>query len=236
MSDLTLNIVGGAIGGIISGLLIYLVQAIHDVRKRKMADRDNRTIKALSSRKIIKDDILYSLRPGVNIEFMRQLLGAPTKHSNQDNPLFAEESTGITNSYLYILNNAYLKITSKDNVSIDSITIFPTDEQFRVHEWEYLCEEKETRLNRITVGEKLIEIANSHTFISTMKDNVFAIETYIPNPYYNSYTFFGHAYRGHEYVDTNDINLLKGGTITGICIASDHDTAHYIYEYEKMAM
>lgn len=236
LNDLTLNIIGGIVGGIISGLFIYLIQVLHQMAKDKKANTEHRTIKVLASRKIVKDDIFLSLRPGVYIETMKQLLGPPTKYSTQDNPIFAKDSSGLTNAYLYVLNNAYIKITSEDNLSIDSITVFPTDKKFRIYEWKELCDEKETRLNRIKVNSKLIELASNHTFISSMKDNVFAIETFIPNPLYNSYTFFGYSDRGHDYLESEDINLLNGGVIIGICIASQSDKVHYIYEYEKMSL
>jgi hypothetical protein len=83
------------------------------------------------------------------------------------------------------------------------------------------------------VCKELIEIARNHTFISTRIDQSFAIELYIPNPLYQSYTFFGYVPEGaFEYHDTKDPNLFLGGIINGVCISNSHENAYYIYDME----
>jgi hypothetical protein len=137
-----------------------------------------------------------------------------------------------THSYLYSLENAYIKVTSKDNESIDSLTVMGLDSSFSL---EYLVLPdgiKAGKYGERIITSELIEACN-HSFIQTMRDVSFVLEYYTSAPHYLHYTFFGPPDPGaHEYLETKDPNLFIGGTINGICVSASTEDIYYIYDSE----
>jgi hypothetical protein len=131
------DIITGVVSGAIGGLIVWALQQWYLNRRENKKQSEENIIKARHLEKIITDNIIWSLRPGANIELMKELLGVATKQSNSDWPIF-EENMKETHSYLYSFKNAYLKITSANNRAIDSITLLPHDSSFKIDEFIFL--------------------------------------------------------------------------------------------------
>ena len=226
------DIITGIISGTFGGLIVWGLQQWYLNRKENKKSDEDKIVKPKHLERVITDSIISNLQPGTNIELMRELLGVPTKQSNSDWPVFKEEAK-TTNSYLYILKNAYIKITSEDNKTIDSFTLFPSDNTFKINEFVFPCDTNENILNEMKVCKELIESATNHTFINTRIDASFAIEIYIPNPLYQNYTYFGYGPdNSFEYHKSKDPNLFIGGTVNGVCISNSEGNAYFIYDTE----
>jgi len=223
------DIITGVISGTFGGLIVWALQQWYLNRKENKKSNEDKIVKPKNLERVITNSIISDLRPGTNIELMRELLGVPTKQSNSDWPIFKEEEKA-TNSYLYILKNAYIKITSEDNKTIDSFTLFPHDNSFKMDEFVFPCNTNGNGLNEMKVCKKLIESSTNHTFIHTRIDASFAIELYIPNPLYQNYTYFGFGpENAFEYLKSKDPNLFIGGTVNGVCISNSEGNAYFIY-------
>lgn len=223
----------GTFTGTIGGLIVWISQQIYSNRREKRKAENERVVRLKHLEKIVTDSILWDLRPGANIELMRELLGPPTKQQDSDWPVFLEEEKQ-TYSYLYVLSNAYLKITSWNNKTIDSITALPFDNNFAIDAIVLPEGEKESFINIMRVSKDLLDVINNHTLIQTRIDSSFAIELFIPNPLYQHYTFFGSSQQENifSYHESKDANLFLGGIVEGICISNSLESAYFIYDME----
>lgn len=222
--DLFSNIISGFLGG----LVVWLFQQSY-INKRE--NHKKNFIKLSQSQKIIDKDIIFLLRPGDNLDIIKETLGNPMKVFNQDSPVFSDSSFK-TKSFLYSFKNANVKITSEDNQSIDSITIFPNDETFDISGYTNHLNLNSNKLNKAKVNTQLIS-SSLHTFLAARHDYAFALNYNIANPLYLSMTLFGYSTSNfHEYFETKNPNLFLNGVITGICISNYTKDSYYIYQYE----
>ena len=228
-----MDLISGIISGAVGGLIVWLLQQLYLNRREKNKEKQGNIIRAKHLDKIITSKILYSLKPGNTIELMKEQLGVPTKFSKFDFPVFSE-SEKKTNSYLYFLKNAYLKITSEDNISIDSITIFPYDNSIILDDIGFLCNEGLNKLNEIKLCRELLENVINHKFIRTMKDCCVAVEYFIPNPLYMNYTYFSYGNQDlGNYDETNDPKCLENSVVNGVCISNSTENSYFIYQMEQ---
>lgn len=221
------NIIGGIVGG---GIVVLTLQVYLNKKEKKKEDALN-IVKSKTAQKRITDSILWDLKPGNSIAQMREILGTYTKKTNSDFTVFSEKEIK-TNSYLYILNNAYLKITSRDDITIDTLTIFPFGIEFHLDSIANICDENENRFNIMKVCKKLIENADEHTYIGTRIDSSFAFKLYFPNPLYQYFTYFGYSENHFEYLESKDPNKFLEGVINGICISNISEEVYFIYDQE----
>jgi hypothetical protein len=229
-----ISLISSLIAGILGGLVVLGVQHFLTSRKESRKELDSKIIKAKQSDKIINNDVVYSLAPGNSIDLMREMLGSQTKYSKEDSPVFSDEIVK-TNSYLYLFKNAHVKITSKDNKTIDSLTVFAYDNHITIPEISYFCEDAKTEeLGKATVCSELVKASINHTLIQNIRERSFAINVGIGAPIYRGYTFFGFADKdGYKYRDNPNPKLFIGCTIEGFCITDSYDAdVYYIYEYE----
>jgi hypothetical protein len=228
MSETWNSILTGAIGG----LIVLGIQEIIAVYRGKRKNKSEKTVKSWSTDKIITTSVIFDLSPGANIELMRELLGIPLKYKKSDWPIFREIEVQ-TNSYLYSFQNAYLKITSKDNISIDSITVVAFDSSIELDSITFLSDENDYRLNKAKVNQEILSHITAHDFIHTRMDASFALQHYIPNPVYKSYTYFGGCLeKGFEYHEHKDPNIFLDEKITGVCISESSEDIYFIYDME----
>lgn len=85
MSEPWNSILTGAVGG----LIVLIIQEVVGVVRKRNEKKNDKIIKPRNSNKIITDSVLYDLRPGANIELMRELLGTPVRSKKVDNPIFS---------------------------------------------------------------------------------------------------------------------------------------------------
>ncbi|WP_288879236.1 hypothetical protein [Pedobacter panaciterrae] len=232
MNELTSSIISGIVGG----LIVWVVQQWYSNRRERIKQDQDLIASSSHSKKVINAHILDMLKPGRDINLVYETLGQPAIKAKSDLGVFSDESV-TTNSYLYVLKNAYLKITSKNNESIDSLTIFPFDTRFKLEGLP-----NPMGLDTIIFNESQINGFNEegfgHTVIVARHDESFAISQTIVNPLNLVYTYFGY-FGGDDsmgnwrtYKLNNDPKAFIGGTLTGICISSLDEDAFYIYAYE----
>lgn len=232
MNELASSIISGIVGG----LIVWVIQQWYSNKREKGKQELDLIASPSHSKKVINASILDMLKPGRDINLMFETLGQPAIKANSDSGVFADDSIE-TNSYLYFLKNAYLKITSKNNETIDSLTVFPYDTFFRLGGLPNPME-----LETIVLNETKINTINEegfdHTVIVARHDETFAIKQTVVNPLNLVYTYFG-VFGGDNFMGNwrsyklnNDPRAFIGGMLTGICISSLDEDAFYIYAYE----
>lgn len=216
---------------LISGGLTLFIHQIYLNRKEERKVKESKLIKFQSEERIIDESIFHSLASGSSIEHMKTVLGAPNKFRRHDYTIFSEKEIE-TNSYLYLFQNAVLKITSKDNEVIDTLTVICYDNSISLEGFCLPCEFDSYKLGEMKVISELIEVCN-HTFIGTRFDSSFALEFYTGAPLYEHYTFFGFSSASKfEYFETKDPKYFIGNVVNGICISNSEEEVYFIYENE----
>jgi len=232
MNELTSSIISGIVGG----LIVWMIQQWYSNRREKKKQEQDLVASPLHSKKIITADILDMLKPGRDINLMFETLGQPAVRAKNDSGVFSDE-TIETSSYLYFLKNAYVKVTSKSNEIIDSLTVFPYDKSIKLKHVP-----NPLGLESIILNDTKIRTTHEenfeHTVIVARHDESFAIKQTIVNPLNLQFTYFG-LFGGENFMGnwrayklTNDPSAFSGGTLTGICISSLDEDAFYIYAYE----
>ncbi|HSD09310.1 hypothetical protein [Flavobacterium sp.] len=217
------------ISAIIGGLIVWLIQQLYQNKKER---KNNELIKAHHIDKIIDKNMLNSLKPGTNLAVMFDVLGIPQKKFIKDELVYQEDIIE-TNSYIYIFKNADIKITSKDNQTIDSVTLLANDKTFDISNFVSHLNLNSEVLNKARVNNNLI-LDSKSTFIASRHDYSFAFNYSIGNPFSLDITLFGKSENGwHNYFDDKDPNLFLNGLITGICLSKYmSDESFYIHQYE----
>jgi hypothetical protein len=244
LSAIVTGAVGGTIGSFVGGAVLWYFQHRTQVRREAVeravqqrmleaAAEEQRRITPKNLTRLLTNETVRALFPGSSLDQARELLGTPNKVANSETDVFTEESVE-TNSYLYLLGNAWVKITSVDNRTIDSFTIIAHMASLNLPDVPFTYNDH-LHLGESRVTAKLLEISNATTVIATRIDNSFAISQYVPNPFYRNFTYFGYGleigemYRYHE---TQDTNLFLNGTVDGVCISNDENSRFFIYDYE----
>jgi hypothetical protein len=222
---------------IIGGLIVWVFQQFYLNRREGKREREAKIVKPPNTEKVLPQDIFQHLGPGGTVTLMREMLGSPNRYSKKDSAVFLDEEVE-TNSYLYNFKNGYLKITSKDNETIDSITVKPTDSSIWVPSLSPVGDDDDTELGKIgeaTVSKELIDITQKHRFIQTRVDSTFAIHYYTGYPLYLDHTYFGFGInKREEYLKTGDVSVFKDIVIDSVCVSSSEDAVFYIYDMEPL--
>ena len=225
------DIVIALISSVVSGVAVWLIsQAYNDWRERRR-EKASKTIKSLNDDKTVSDDIFWTLGPGRSVALMKQMLGVQDIFRRADNPIFSDQQV-TTHSYFYMFKNAHVKITSRDNESIDSITVIPMDESLSADTLLIPEEVRPTKFGQLKVWPELAASPYHHMYISTIKDSSFALEETIGPPTNLHYTFFGYSDRSNEYEESGDPKVFVGSVINGVCVSASSEDIYYIYDYE----
>lgn len=182
--------------------------------------------------KVLTNDIIDALSPERNYAKVKELLGEPDK-TIMDSSIFeesmcSEKELKYVKSDIYFLKNAKLKITTLDERSIHSITVFSHDGKLTLPR-NYLFYD----MGNIIIGEAQISkdfISNSRIqSVRTRIDSATAIQNHMGPPVYKHLTYFIDGHLDDE--KDPDYISLEGSRIKGFCL-SDSDLAFYIYDYE----
>jgi hypothetical protein len=122
--DILIAFVSSLVGAVIGGFVVLAAEQVISSLKERRKTRQGRVVRHPNAEKIISESIYYDLSPGKTVQLMKEMLGVPTKYSRLDFPVFSEDEAE-TQSYLYMFKNAFVKITSRDNESIDTLTVLP---------------------------------------------------------------------------------------------------------------
>jgi len=210
-------------GGIITIGGRWLIELIRDKRK-------GRTIEDNIGGKVVESKILKKLLPGTTISNMKELLGEPLKHHLEDWSILKKGANEDvkTNSYIYVLKNAALKITTKDNLKIDTLTIIPAfKKKINISDITLF----KIKLGKTKFTKEITDLANKYGGYQSVRQFVKCLRISIPNPIYKNFTFF--FYDGETHIK-GDYSKLIGATIDGVCITNmgDDEDSFYIFDYE----
>lgn len=225
MSDLAINIIVGTLSGFLGAFILYLIQE-YRVKKNKLIISD------FEDERIIDRDVIEKLTPGFSIEKAKTVLGAPLIHRKMDTTIF--EVDVETNSYIYNFKNSLLKITSQDNIKIDTTTILLKYKSKDIIKFiPSIFDDDVKPFGKCKAEKFILDLVRNHTSLRTMKDASCGIEVFIPNPLYKNFTYFC-EYSKHleNYYNSNDINDLLGAVIIGVCLSDEEKMSFYIYENE----
>lgn len=219
---------------VVGGLIVWVLQQVYLNRREGRRDRSAKLVRPSNLDRILPADIFEHLSPGDSMSLAREMLGNPNRHSRSDFSVFLDDQVE-TNSYLYVFKNGYVKITSKDNETVDTITVKPTDRTILVPALSPFAGDDEEKPSRI--GElKLLGITDDvdrHTFIQSRWDASFALQYYTGAPLYLDHTYFGFSIdKREEYLEKNDPSVFNGEIVDAVCVSRDSDAAFYIYDTE----
>jgi len=228
--DILTTILVGAGGAIIA--LLFEHTYLH-FRERKK-DEYQRLIKAKQGYRSIDEHTISSLTPGTTVELMKELLGAASRYAKIDYPVFIEKEIK-THSYLYNLKNALLKITSKDNKAIDSLTVFGYDDKIYHEMLDFFSDniKPNSKLGKTKINKEHIEHCARHKAIHSCRDYSLVVSLDVPNPYYMTFTYFVYQEESSNYEETGNPESLIGSTIDGFCISKDSNSVYFIYDEES---
>lgn len=178
------------------------------------------------SRLTLTNNIINEISPGRNYAKVNEILGISDKtgtgYSIFEDSMNDKVLEGI-NSDLFFLKNALLKITTLDQKSIYSITVFPYDRKITLPGIFYPCSHNDNIVGKAPLCKEIIEHATFIKPITTMRDRAKAIQNYTGAPFYRYITYFVD--------DTPKDEELEGQVIKGFCLSSGN-MAFYIYEDE----
>lgn len=239
MNEFYSSLISGTLSGLITGLIVGLF--LYYFQKRRDEDEKS-NINFNKLKKRLPKDIIKFIQPGISFEKIKEYLGAADFYGNAEQGCFTEYSDPQkTNSYLYNFINARLKITSQDNITIDTVTIFsnPLSEgkkklQIEVFLNPYHLDEGGAILGQSKLTKNNLENVSNHFSNRSSREMIFGIETYHGRfGNYMNYSYFGyHAPNFEKYEQTNNPENLIGGTIEGFCISRLSNFAPYIAIYE----
>lgn len=217
------------LGLVIVGILIER----YYISKKELIQKS--TIIHESTDKILEGKNLEKLSPGTTIGNMKSMLGEPFKYKDEDWSLLKDMNNDriSTHVYLYNLKNCQLKVTSKNNISIDTVTVlakYPNEIDL-----SDVFLGNELILGKSTINDEIIKNASKHRERRTMKDVVGIVETFIASPLYKTVTYFtDDVEKVFRYIEGNDVENLRKAIISGVCISKymDDSDSFYIFMYE----
>ncbi len=151
----------------------------------------------------------------------------------------AEENENFTYGYFYIFKNAYLKITSKDKETIDSISVNVIHGVLSTKGlplgWSENEDENGCVLGLSKVTKELVDSCLRHEYRQTRFGDTFIFTLYTGYPFYTHYTYFGVP--NYENV-TNCRNVKPeqfiGSLIDGICLHSEEFNCYIVSPFDTM--
>lgn len=230
--DILIAFVSSLVGAVIGGFVVLAAEQVISSFKERRKTRQGRVVRHPNADKIVSESIYYDLSPGKTVQLMKEMLGVPTKYSRLDFPVFSEDEAD-THSYLYMFKNAFVKITSRDNESIDTLTVLPLEESFPMSSLLLPDDVTADKFRDFKVTPQLVEWEWNHTYISTLRDSAFAIEFHTGPPTRLHYVFFGYGGSREDYEKVGSPKVFIGQKINGLCISSSED-AYYIYDGELL--
>lgn len=222
MNELIISLVSGIVGG----LIVLVFQKIWDRKEKRIEQNRSSIINPSKNRKRLPKDILLHLEPGISIEKSREILGVPDniescKLSEREDDSNSESL--IVWIYFYDFKNAGLKLTSRDKLSIDSVSIFvKQDQQPKIEVFVNKFEQLGKALLGVTkLDQDISEYVKECYNLSTPREGLFGIKTYFGRfGNFMDYVFFCYGdSRTSHFVETPDVKTLIGQPIIGFCVS-----------------
>ena len=215
------NIISGIIGGIVVFLIEKLSKKIEDNKDSKKGNIP----KNINSNTVFTNELIEAILPNKNYSIAKELFGIPDK-TFEDFSIFQNETDTQKKpkSDLYFLKNANLKITTLDEKTICSITIFSYKSKINIPSIYYPCENKSSIVGKAIICDSIIENISNKTQVHTIRDRGFAIQNSFGAPFYNYITYFcfDNISNVNELYDIKD---FVNQTIEGFCLSNDINQA-----------
>ena len=235
MNEFYASLISGTLSGLITGLIVGVI--LYYFQKRR-DDDEKVNINFNKFKKRLPKDIIKFVKPGISFEKIKEYIGVADFYYSSEQGCFTEYSDPqITNSYVYNFINASLKITSQDNITIDTVTVFsnPLAEIKKKFQIEIFLNPFQKDIGSAILGQSKLtknnlENISNHFSNRSNREMIFGIETYHGRfGNYMNYSYFGyHAPDFEKYEQTNNPDDLIGGTIDGFCISRIEGFAPYI--------
>ena len=220
------------VSGFIGAFILWLIQQRYLNKQAGSKEELSKRIVSPNRERVIGSDIFTEVGSGRDVALMRAMLGVPNKTSKTDDALFIKKSVK-TNSFLYFFKNANVKITSRDGMVIDSLTVLCHDKSLSLDYFLMDFEDDSLRLGELRVSKEFVEYELRHDYLQARLDSSFALQLTTAAPHYLTFTYFGFGGDGiAEYYKTKNPAAFIGETIDGICISEDKNLSFYIYDYE----
>lgn len=88
-------------------------------------------------------------------------------------------------------------------------------------------------LNKTKMCNGILDHLSNHDIIQSRMNFSFAIQIFVPNPLYLSFTYFGGSIeKRNSYLNIRDPYVFKNEIINGYCVSLDSDSSYFIYDYE----
>lgn len=237
MSEFLSSLISGTISGIVTGMIVGLY--LYRYQKQKDLE-EKQNISPHKFKKRVPGNILEYVQPGISLEKIKEYFGTPDYTSKSELAFFMKEQDFFdTNSYLFNFQNASIKITSQDNLIVDTITIFSFGNMNgKANEIEVFLnlfeDDGRTILGETKFSSATLENITNHWGNRTNREMMFACETYFGRfGNYLNYTYFSTFPNSfEEYEQTQDPKSLIGSTIDGFCVSRISEFAPYISIYE----
>ena len=241
--DILITLGIGAAGGVLA--LVFEHVYLHF--KEKHADAEKKVIKFSNEERRITGSVFTYLGPDAAVEMMKADLGPPNKQYGSDaglfeiemyeddNPALDEQTEYVPEftAYLYFFKNAHVKIISKDQVSIDAITVLAHDGDSSIS-----IPNSETEfLNEYKIGQNFFE-ENSLVLADHFpgcRDVFTAIcsQSIYPGISIATTYFCDDSSMNYDSVDLrNNPKTLIGATVYGVCISKGVENVSCIYSSE----
>lgn len=235
------NVWSGAVGGAIVGFLVLLAEFLIRKYERKQDKSYQEIICFKNEARRVTGSVFNYLAPGASIEIMKGELGPPNKKWMSNPELFVEEDESVEyeskeekfHTYLYLFKNAYLKVLSEDNQTIDVLTVIALEEGISIHSIPLHADGESTYLNLAKVDEDLLQNRAYAEHFPGCRDIVTAIRIFLGNPFWTYVTYFCNPEKDVYGVDLNENPAtLLGAVIVGVCLAREPEHPTYIYTSE----
>jgi hypothetical protein len=238
MKEFIISFVSGTLGG----LLVLLTQKILDKRDKSKQDEASKVVNPQKHLRQIQADFLRFVTVGLSIDKMKEYLGVPDNISDRTLTYFTDSDEGgpveiLINSYFYRFTNATVEIISKNNVSIDAISVFNHGGSEPAIEVNTFYGEP-VFIGKSTFDEELVSDPVHSFYHTNVRERFLGVEQYYGRlGGYFHYSFFATDYDvelriDQQFQDTKDPRLFIGQTICGCCISNRETYAPYISEYE----
>jgi hypothetical protein len=154
---------------------------------------------------------------------------------SDEESLMEPEENKFTYAYFYEFKNAYLKVTSKDRETIDSLAVEVKEGKLTTGDlplgWGENEDDPVCILGSSKVSQDLIDVCRPET-IQSRFDYIFVLSLYTGAPLYTYYTYFGIPEGASA--DKKHPERFIDSTITGICLHSEELECHIITSADLM--
>lgn len=236
MNEFILSLISGAVGGIISGVAVYLIQRASDRKREQKRQHEFNRIGSTSNKYLDEDFLFNHLPVKYSIEKIKEELGNPDNFYDTFSRKISDvtdlsEQYEITLYEYKFINARILFSTLKDSSNVSSITIQNTDYKYPLKAILSPLSQEEMfpHFENAKIDEAICETVTK-TFSERFVNWYYAaIQAKHFNREFKSYYF---TYICFEIVETEDVNNFLGLAIDQICISTLSDIVPVIDFYE----